>query len=162
MAYYIAIGSEQRGPFPKEQLLSQGLRPESMVWTDGMAQWQRADSIPELAALVRGPAATQPRPHTTRAYPYAASSLANSLPQISTAPRSPRGSAESSLAIFGIHKFILGLNSAGVTMLLISLLTCGIGAVVMAVFGIIEGIIYLSKSDAEFYQTYMVQKKAWF
>jgi hypothetical protein len=30
------------------------------------------------------------------------------------------------------------------------------------ILGIIEGIIYLTKSDEEFYQTYQVGKKAWF
>jgi hypothetical protein len=39
--------------------------------------------------------------------------------------------------------------------------TC-IGYPVMHVIGFIEGIIYLTKSDAEFYQTYVVQKKEWF
>jgi hypothetical protein len=47
----------------------------------------------------------------------------------------------------------------------ITLFTCGIGApltVVMPIIGIIEGIIYLTKTDAEFYQLYVVQKKQWF
>ena len=47
-------------------------------------------------------------------------------------------------------------------MLLVSLLTCGFGAAPMSVIGIIEGIIYLTKSDEEFYQTYVVGKKGWF
>lgn len=62
----------------------------------------------------------------------------------------------------GIHRFILGMTTPGLIMLLVSLLTCGVGAAVMHIIGIIEGIIYLTKSDAEFYQTYMIQKKAWF
>ena len=28
--------------------------------------------------------------------------------------------------------------------------------------GLIEGIIYLTKTDEDFYQTYVVEKKAWF
>jgi hypothetical protein len=40
--------------------------------------------------------------------------------------------------------------------------TCGIGAMVTHVVGIIEGVIYLSKSDADFYQTYVVGKRSWF
>ena len=47
-------------------------------------------------------------------------------------------------------------------MLLVSLLTFGIGAPVMAVISLIEGILYLTKSDAEFYQTYVQNKKEWF
>jgi hypothetical protein len=46
-------------------------------------------------------------------------------------------------------------------MLLVSVLTCGVGALVMHIIGIIEGIKYLMMSDAEFYQTYIVDKKAW-
>jgi TM2 domain-containing membrane protein YozV len=62
----------------------------------------------------------------------------------------------------GIHKFILGLTTPGLIMLLVTLLTCGIGGIVMGPIGLIEGIIYLTKSDEEFYQTYIVGKKAWF
>jgi TM2 domain-containing membrane protein YozV len=62
----------------------------------------------------------------------------------------------------GIHKFILGLTTPGLIMLLVSVLTCGFGALVMWVIGIIEGIMYLMKSDEEFYQLYYVQKKGWF
>ena len=46
-------------------------------------------------------------------------------------------------------------------MLLVSLLTFGVGAPVMAVISLIEGILYLTKSDAEFYQTYVQNKKEW-
>ncbi len=66
------------------------------------------------------------------------------------------------LGALGIHKFILGLTTPGVIMLLVSLLTCGIGAVVMSIIGLIEGIIYLTKSDEDFYQIYAVDKKGWF
>lgn len=56
----------------------------------------------------------------------------------------------------GIHKFILGYTQEGIIQLLIGL--CGVGYII----GIIEGIIYLTKSDEEFYQTYQVGKKGWF
>ena len=62
----------------------------------------------------------------------------------------------------GVHKFILGYTTEGVIMLLVSLLTCGIGAMIMSVFGIAEGIIYLTKTDEEFINTYIVNKKGWF
>lgn len=58
----------------------------------------------------------------------------------------------------GIHKFVLGYTQEGIIQLVISIVTCGIGSVI----GFIEGIIYLTKSDEEFYQTYQVGKKGWF
>ena len=62
----------------------------------------------------------------------------------------------------GIHKFILGLNTPGLIMLLVTLLTCGIASPVMGIIGLVEGIIYLTKSDEEFYQLYAVEQKGWF
>tara|TARA_R110002049_G_scaffold219075_2_gene390803 strand:+ start:1802 stop:2254 length:453 start_codon:yes stop_codon:yes gene_type:complete len=70
------------------------------------------------------------------------------------------------LGVFGIHKFILGYNKEGIIILVITLilgvLTCGIAGWVMSILGLIEGIIYLTKSDEEFFITYQVGKKPWF
>ncbi|MEG0850842.1 TM2 domain-containing protein [Flavobacterium plurextorum] len=61
------------------------------------------------------------------------------------------------LGVFGVHKFYLGYTKEGIIQLILGLL-CGIGGVI----GLIEGIIYLTKSDEEFYQTYQVGQKTWF
>lgn len=66
------------------------------------------------------------------------------------------------LGALGIHKFILGLNTPGLIMLLVSVLTLGCGSIPMSIIGLVEGIIYLTKSDEDFYQTYAVEKKGWF
>jgi TM2 domain-containing membrane protein YozV len=66
------------------------------------------------------------------------------------------------LGSLGVHKFILGYSSEGVTMLLISVLTCFIASPVIGIIGLVEGIIYLTKTDAEFYEIYMANKQGWF
>jgi len=58
----------------------------------------------------------------------------------------------------GIHKFILGYTTEGIIQIVISVVTCGVGGVI----GLIEGIIYLTKSDEEFVRTYIQNKKGWF
>jgi TM2 domain-containing membrane protein YozV len=67
---------------------------------------------------------------------------------------------------FGIHKFMLGYTNAGVVMLLVSLIggifTCGLSTAIMGLIGFVEGIIYLTKSDQDFRQTYVAQRKEWF
>jgi TM2 domain-containing membrane protein YozV len=57
----------------------------------------------------------------------------------------------------GVHRFYLGDVTGGVIRILLNI-ACGAGALV----GLIEGIIYLTKSDADFQQTYVVEKKGWF
>ena len=88
----------------------------------------------------------------------------------SGAPRENKKLLAGILAIilggFGAHKFVLGYTKEGVIILVITLilgiLTCGIAGWVMGILGLIEGIIYLTKSDEEFYATYQVGKKPWF
>jgi len=72
----------------------------------------------------------------------------------------------------GIHKFVLGYQQEGIIMLsiyivsfIIAMVTCGLGTpliLITTVIGIIEGIIYLTKSDEEFVHTYVLNKKPWF
>jgi TM2 domain-containing membrane protein YozV len=66
------------------------------------------------------------------------------------------------IGALGIHKFVLGYTSAGLIMLLVTVLTCGMGGMVMGIIGLVEGIIYLTKSDEEFYETYIRNEKPWF
>jgi TM2 domain-containing membrane protein YozV len=66
------------------------------------------------------------------------------------------------LGALGIHKFILGYTKEGVIMLLITILTLGIAGGIMAIIGLIEGILYLTKSDQDFVNTYVTNKKGWF
>jgi TM2 domain-containing membrane protein YozV len=76
------------------------------------------------------------------------------------------------LAIFlgtlGIHKFYLGgkqQKTAGIIMLVVSIVgTClfFIGPIVIGIIAFIEGIVYLTKDDAEFQATYGDGDKAWF
>src|SRR6185503_16676562 len=63
---------------------------------------------------------------------------------------------------FGVHKFILGYQTEGVIMLLVSILSCFTLAIVMQIIGIVEGIMYLTKSDEEFVRTYVEGRKGWF
>ena len=50
----------------------------------------------------------------------------------------------------GIHHFYLGSTTAGITLLLISLLSCFILSAVSGVIGLVEGILLLVMPDEEF------------
>lgn len=74
------------------------------------------------------------------------------------------------LAIFfgwlGIHKFYLGYPMPGFIMLGITLLggtvTFGLASIAMGIIGVIEGILYLTRSQLEFEQLYVCAKREWF
>jgi TM2 domain-containing membrane protein YozV len=59
---------------------------------------------------------------------------------------------------FGIHKFILGYTTEGIIQIALTFITCGVGSII----GLVEGIIYLTKSDEDFVRTYIQNKKGWF
>ncbi|HEY7775790.1 MAG TPA: TM2 domain-containing protein [Kineobactrum sp.] len=70
---------------------------------------------------------------------------------------------------FGIHKFYLGYTGPGLVYLLtntigwvITIFLLGIPNMVLGVIALIEGIIYLTRSDEEFQQTYVIGRKSWF
>ncbi len=71
---------------------------------------------------------------------------------------------------FGAHKFVLGYNKEGFILLGILLISFPLMCIIIGAFtmyipiliGLIEGIIYLTKSDEEFYETYQANKKPWF
>lgn len=74
----------------------------------------------------------------------------------------PAGICGILLGSLGVHKFILGYTKEGIIMLLATLFTFGIAGVVTSTIGLIEGIIYLTKSDADFAATYVQGRKGWF
>lgn len=66
---------------------------------------------------------------------------------------------------FGAHKFYLGYTTEGIITLIVmlgGLMFFGIAAIIMAIIVIIEGIIYLTKSDEEFLKIYVDSKRGWF
>lgn len=64
----------------------------------------------------------------------------------------------------GIHKFYLGYKKEGIIMLVVCLVGAiiAVGPAVAGIVGLIEGIIYLTKSDDEFHATYIQGHKGWF
>ena len=67
---------------------------------------------------------------------------------------------------FGVHKFYLGYNTQGFILLALSLVggmfSFGLIAGVVWIISIIEGIIYLTKTQSEFEQLYVYGKHEWF
>lgn len=57
----------------------------------------------------------------------------------------------------GVHRFYLGDTMGGIYRILANI-ACFAGSII----GLVEGIIYITKSDADFDRIYIEEKKAWF
>jgi TM2 domain-containing membrane protein YozV len=69
------------------------------------------------------------------------------------------------LGMWGIHKFYLGKNTAGIIMLVcgtIGWVLIGIPPMIMWLVSFIETIIYLVKTDQSFHEDYIAGNKSWF
>lgn len=66
---------------------------------------------------------------------------------------------------FGVHKFYLGFNKAGLIMLACTLLgwvLVFIPTMIVGVVAFIEAFIYMTRSDEQFQETYEIRRKEWF
>lgn len=72
----------------------------------------------------------------------------NAAPNVSSSPKSKiaAGLLGIFLGSFGVHNFYLGYTGKAIAQLLITLLTCGIGAFISSIWGLIEGILILTGS----------------
>lgn len=140
--WYLLRGGQTHGPYPEEQVRewvrTGQVGPEEKLNREGDPTWLSVDMIPEFAAE----RATRP----PGGVPYVAASA--------TVYQEKDRTISAILAIllgyFGIHHFYLGNTSIGLTYLLLSVLSCGALAPVIALLGIVDGVIYLVKPEAEF------------
>jgi len=144
----VGMNGQQYGPVSAEEIrrwiAENRANAQTLVQAaEGAADWKPLGSLPEFASEFK------PVPPSSAV----ASRASNKI---------PAGVCGILLGSLGIHKFILGYTGAGLVMLLATILTCGIAGVVMHLIGLIEGIIYLCKSDEEFVRTYVDGRKEWF
>lgn len=58
--YFIIKDGTQHGPFSKEELRLRGITPDTMVWREGMADWAKASTVPDLEDLFARPVPPPP------------------------------------------------------------------------------------------------------
>lgn len=178
-------GASQPGeadqPGSADQSNKQGHDAWSQAYRQGHDAWsqpsqQASDVWGQTYQQANGQAYQQSQGswQANRAYsqPYAQQSYGQSYqqPYAQASPCSKDHVAAGLLAIFlgslGIHKFYLGYNTPGFIMLAVtivgSIFSLGLAGLAMVVISIVEGVLYLSKSQTEFEQIYVFNKKEWF
>ena len=128
------------------------LRAETLVQAEGSLDWKPLNSVPELAGELKSAPPTITPP-------------CRDPPPISN-PRLPAKFPPASAALFwepsaSINLF-LATPAPDLVMLLVSVLSCFTLAPAMHIIGIIEGVLYLTKTDDDFVRTYVDGRKEWF
>ncbi|HEV2318573.1 MAG TPA: NINE protein [Verrucomicrobiae bacterium] len=149
---YKIIGTDGRhyGPVEADQirrwLAEHRLNANSLAQSEGSTDWKPVISFPEFSSEF----SQAPPPVSGSGYNPRASN------------KIPAGVCAILLGGLGIHKFILGYTGAGLIMLLVSILTCGVLWPILHIIAIVEGIIYLCKTDDDFVRTYVDGRREWF
>lgn len=154
----IGADGQQYGPVSADQvrrwLAENRLNARTLLQAEGSQDWKPLAAFPEFGPDLKPPPAFTPPPLN----PVAASGYSD--PRASN--KIAAGVCGILIGSLGVHKFILGYTGAGLIMLLVTILTCGFGGIVMHLIGLIEGIIYLTKSDDEFVRSYVEGRREWF
>jgi TM2 domain-containing membrane protein YozV len=152
----VGVDGRQYGPVSAEEIrrwiADKRVNAQTLVQMEGAQEWKPLGSFSEFASELK--AVPPPIAPPIAPPPSAVASRASN--------KIPAGICGILLGSLGIHKFILGYTGAGLVMLLATILTCGIAGVVLHIIGLIEGIIYLCKSDEEFVRIYVDGRKEWF
>ncbi len=147
----VGVDGRQYGPVGADEirrwLAENRVNAQTLVQAEGTSEWKPLGTIPEFASEAK------PAPPPVMPLPAATSRASSKI---------PAGVCGILLGSLGIHKFILGYTGAGLIMLLVTVLSCGLLSPVTHIIGLIEGIIYLCKPDDEFVRTYVEARKEWF
>jgi TM2 domain-containing membrane protein YozV len=145
----IGIDGQPYGPVGADQirrwLAENRVNAQTLVQSEGSSDWKPLVSFVEFTLDLKAPPPAVVHASNPRASNKIGAGICGIL-----------------LGSLGIHKFILGYTSAGLIMLLVSLLSCGLLAPIIHLIGLIEGIIYLCKSDDEFVRIYVDNRREWF
>jgi TM2 domain-containing membrane protein YozV len=151
------VDGRQYGPASVEDLnryiADNRVNAQTLIKAEGSSEWKAIGLFPEFACKLKS---VPPLSLPPVIGPESTTNAVRSSNKIAA------GICGVLLGTFGIHKFILGYTRAGLIMLLVSVLSCFILSPIVSIVGIIEGIVYLCKSDEEFARTYVDGEKEWF
>ncbi|MDE7420900.1 MAG: DUF4339 domain-containing protein [Muribaculaceae bacterium] len=53
MKYFAMIGGQQYGPMELDDMVKEGIRPDTYVWCKGMDDWMQAAEVPDICRYFR-------------------------------------------------------------------------------------------------------------
>lgn len=172
--WYYSVAGEQHGPVSvlaiRRLLNEKIIGPSDLVWKNGMEEWI---AISDAQGIIITDERTNKKQKNEN---HAGANISNETDNEVKKKEfySKKITAGICGIIFGglgVHKFILGLSTPGAIMLASNVVGIS-GAffccipiflpLISVAVGFVEGIIYLSMSDEDFYEKYAVKKQEWF
>lgn len=147
-SWYIVYNGQNIGPMTKENLLAYHPTRDTLVWKEGMPNWQPLYMVPELMELING------YPSSPNMPPYPGAAMPPQTPfnaVYSGKSKTTAGILALLIGTLGIQYFYVGKVGGGFITILLSLITCGSWGLLT----FIQGILMLSMSQQEFDQKYV-------
>lgn len=138
--WYIHSNGQQIGPMSENELLAYNPTPNTMVWHEGLAEWQPVYKFPELMARISEQNGVPRNPHIPPTFGRTGKD------------RIAAGLLAIFLGFFGVQYFYVGKTAGGIYCLLLSIITCGIWEVV----SFIQGILMITMTQQEFENKYVL------
>lgn len=122
--YYLDAQNERKGPITKEELLSQNLDKESLVWCEGLENWTPMKDVAELAEAIshKTPPPLPPNSNNKKE-PPAISVQATEPPKIESAqkrdvtkssPQKKNNGGKIAIIIISVFIVLIGLGATGI------------------------------------------------
>ena len=183
--WYILYNGQSVGPMAKEAILSYNPNRDTLVWKEGMANWEPIYTVPELMELIQPTPQQCPAPYQSQQpyqqpyqqpqqpyqqpqQPYQQPQQPYQQPQggYQMPPQAPVNSYSSKdkttagilailLGSLGIQYFYIGKTAGGFLTILLTLVTCGIWPILT----FIQGIMMLTMTQEEFNRKYVFNNK---
>ena len=158
-----AWGQPQQPQQPQGQAWGQPQQPQGQAWGQPQQPQQpqgQAWGQPQHPP-VQGGGWENPNGQQNRQYAYGAAPQGGGV--FDAGPSGKSRGVAGILAILlgglGVHYFYMGKSTAGIVFLLISLLSCGLLAAITGLISLIQGIMFLTQSQAEFEKKYVNSPK---
>jgi hypothetical protein len=112
--YFFLKNKDQNGPFTIDQLANEDLTNETLIWTEGMVNWEKLKDMPELAQTLKSKTVPTPPPfdNTENIYPTEVSGKLkvtgeNTNDQMIRSSKSNQSILNLFIFWFGFHLFAL-------------------------------------------------------
>ena len=66
--YYIVKKNEQKGPYSLDEIISSNVKPHTLIWHEGMQDWEKAENVEELKVLFKSMPPPTPKQAKSKVY----------------------------------------------------------------------------------------------